>query len=268
MRTLDVRPKKIMLKEGEHIQLEIYAIGDGTEEKIHPKDITFQIQEKSGFDCGYIDQDGVLHAKDSGTHCFYVGVNYKDIDNNMLAGYYTVLKYPEESESESEKTIKDINSDPPSDPPIQRKQVTMTRLSRVTPEQLLDKARRDRKKISAFSHTRAVYRTLAENKDLIWLFFLCSFAIAFGGCILLIINGLSVERIGALLSILLGFLVSLFGKIYTPPGEISESITDRLLGNSEEEKIKKLQTKIEKITQKKNKNQSFYRYTIDENSEE
>ncbi len=251
MRTLDVRPKKIMLKEKQNIQLEVYAVSaDGKEEKIPYQDIHFQVREKSGFECGYIDDDGILHTGDPGVYCFDIGVEYEDLDKKILTESYTVLQ-----DTREDNTIKD-------DPPIKKRQVT---LSRMTCTDLAEKAKQDRKKISTIAHTRAIYRTLAQNKDLVWLFFLCCFAIAFGGCFLLILNGVSIERISALLTVLLGFLISLFGKIYTPPGEVSEAITDRILGTTEDEKIQKLQTKIQKLTQKKNQNRSFYRYTIDEN---
>lgn len=251
MRTLEVRPKNIMLKEHSYIQLEVYAVSeDGKEEKIPPKDVTFKVQEKPGNACGYIDDNGVLYVGDEGLYYFDVGVQYEDLDNIILTESYTVLREP------NDKTIKD-------DLPIKRKT-----LSRITCNDLSEKAKKDRKKISAWAHTRAAYRILSDNKDFVWLFFFGCFAVATGFCIVLVINGISIDTISKLLISLVGFIISLLGKIYTPPGEVSEAITDRIQGTTQDEKIKKLQAKIQKLTQKKNQNRYFRGYTVDENSME
>ena len=63
-----------------------------------------------------------------------------------------------------------------------------------------------------------------------------------------------------------GLVISVLGKVYTPPGEISEEITGRLLGTTDDERITKLQTKIARLTTKKN-SKNFYKCTLDESSQ-
>jgi len=278
-------PDNAELKQQEAIQFCVFRKKeDGSEEKVGG----VVWQEISGG--GYIDPCGMLTPINLGDHKLEakfdsdddsapyeeitLSTNYKVIPGdgrtlnqkfldskcNALAEKLREIRAEGIEEASPEKKISIEEEQTRFDEPIQKKKVTI--------KQLIQEHEEPRKK-TVMGHTRAIYRALAANQDLVWLVFLCIFAVCFGGCVILLMDGFSTEKISAFLVMFLGLVISFFGKLYTPPGEVSEAIGDRILGVSDEDKIKKLETKLNRLTtkvQKKNQNQSFYKYTIDENS--
>lgn len=278
-------PENAELKQQEVVQFCVFKMKeDGSEDKVGS---VSWFEETGG---GYIDQYGTLTAINLGSHTLRASFMSDDDDIDLYKELSLTTRYnviPGDGMSINQKfldskigvlseKLKELrsgierNDETPQikendELPIQKKKVVT--IKQIVAEEQIE----PEKKKTVMGHTRALYRTLAENKDLVWLAFLCIFAVCFGGCVILLMNGFSIEKIAAFLTIFLGLLISFFGKLYTPPGEISEAISDRILGVSDEDKVKKLETKLNKLTtrvQKKNPDQrkSFYKYTIDENS--
>lgn len=280
-------PENAELKQQEVVQFCVFKMKeDGSEEKVGS---VSWVEETGG---GYIDQYGTLTAINSGSHTLKASFLSDDDDIDLykeisLTTHYNVVsgngmsinqKFLDSKIGALSERLREIRSgitedgnDTPriqeqiEEQPIQKKKVVT--IKQIVAEEQIE----PEKKKTVMGHTRALYRTLAENKDLVWLGFLCIFAVCFGCSVILMMNGFSIEKITAFLAMFFGLVISFFGKLYTPPGEISEAISDRILGVSDEDKVKKLETKLNKLTtrvQKKNPNQckSFYKYTIDENS--
>ncbi|NUM33419.1 MAG: hypothetical protein HUU50_02650 [Candidatus Brocadiae bacterium] len=270
-----ITPKDILLKEQESVQLGVKKINpDGTLEAVR----NLKFFEYSG--AGFIDEYGQLTALRAGEHQFSVLFENEVQDEIQIDGKYTVLPANGPSLSKMadgvlEKTAKEESSERnPYDSKIQK-----ATIKRVTIDEL--RAKTEEKKVSKglMAHTRAITRTIGANKDLVWLGFILIFAVVFGCSVVLLMYGFSIEKIGAFLTMLGGLVISFFGKIYSPPGEVSQEIEEKMLGTNDNERLAALMKKKESLdfrirglttkirasdTGEKQQSKTFYKMTMDE----
>lgn len=252
---LSIQPNPITLKEGESVQLEVVGVNG---EPVG--DIRWQELDGGGI----IDQYGVLTAIRAGGWTIKAYVPDKENPGEIcLRGYYNVIAVPSINKQFEERQM-EIPKIPDLKP--------LPGESKNTSEQAKEKGK------TFMAHTRAIVRTLGANKDLTCLVALILFAVIFGGCLVLLLSGFTVEKIGAFLAMLFGLIVSFFGKLYAPQGEVSEAIEIKVAGATDDEKIRfltekrnRIESKIQELKTNKRdsgsfKQASFYKMTLDENS--
>lgn len=271
----EIRPKDLILKENETVSLLVMQVmPDGTEIRVNNDRLRWKDSGKGA----YIDQYGIMLAIEAGEYPFYVYLKPEGEDIKgeiVLTDTVSVLKTPIEKSlntafSDARDGIMEerIETENVAMPPIQK--VT---LKKITVEQLKERAQE--RKPTFMGHTRAITRTIGANKDLIWLGSLAIFAMIFGGCLVLLLSGITIEKIGTFLTMLVGVIISFFGKLYAPPGEVTEAISVKMQGTNDHERLKSLTEKKEKLETRINElstkiqgktvqNPSFYKMTMDE----
>lgn len=297
---VEIQPNTIIAKPGEEFQLiaQIWREGANSPEKAESP------SWQSG-GSGYVDGDGKLKVGDNtGDYTVFATISEWDDETKVaheILGRANVSVINSTSRVGFDKTleekqeIKDIRVPGVSDvirktafggakiPSVNLKEILDSQkeeeeipkpkskiiLKKLSNDDLAEKAAQKR---TVFGHSRALYRTLIANGDLAFLGLLCFFAVSLGCCTILLIYGFSTEKTIAFLASFLGAIFSFLAKLYTPPGEISEALSDKISGATDEEKIQSLEKKLKKLTtrvQKKNQpiGDSFYKYSITEENQ-
>ena len=273
---LQVIPENIVLSEGDSVQLSVLkTIESGESETVG----NLRWKEVGGG--GIIDQYGVLTAVRPGAFSYYVYIPEPDPEitgERVLTGYYNVVPIEEKIESKIASINEKFSAMEKLEPTerIENKRIQKATIKKITVEKLQERAKETTNTSGDFMrHTRAVTRTIGANKDLVWLGVLAIIAMVFGGSLILLLNGFTVERIATFLTMLIGIVISLFGKIYAPPGEVTESIEMKMAGSDDTERMKyltekrdRINTRIREITARMHggpqTQKSFYKMTMDE----
>ena len=255
----EIFPQNIIKNVGDQIQLTVIKTDENGEQDTAGNVIWEEIGGG-----GHIDTYGVLYAINAGV--FKIKATVRDTGKGE--------EY-EEEKTEIEYTIQDAKQVKTWAEKIREARLkAVTSVSKVYIPVETEKQEKPRK-AGFMSTTRAIARTAIVNCDLICLFFLILFCVSLGCCTVLLLSGITVEKIIFFLSSFFATIISFFGKIYSAPGEISQEIHEKMLGATPEEKVKNLEKQKEHIetkirgytTKQRPVSQGFFKFSIDERTQ-